>query len=260
LLCLGLVVVTAAFAACGDDDDGGSEADKTEVTDTVLQVAAASGQDADQTQFWLDHVTDNFIEIFYPEGRAACEENAVECIGDPLTNPTVDEETIDLGSDSGTVTVHSDELSSVVDVVKADDVWKLDELHAANDEIADGTEKVDLKLDEFSFTFDAESDAVKSGEFAFAVSNDGEQTHEVAVAKVPDDMSIDDFLQSDDPEAAGAEFITFKFPYAPGDEADMAVPKLEAGRYLMMCFLPDAEDPEHAPHAAQGMSAEFTVE
>jgi hypothetical protein len=35
------------------------------------------------------------------------------------------------------------------------------------------------------------------------------------------------------------------------------VEPLAAGRYSLMCFIPDADD---VPHARKGMAAEFTVE
>jgi hypothetical protein len=35
---------------------------------------------------------------------------------------------------------------------------------------------------------------------------------------------------------------------------------LEPGRYALVCFFPDTDDPEMTPHAEKGMASEFTVE
>ena len=53
-----------------------------------------------------------------------------------------------------------------------------------------------------------------------------------------------------------------KVPVLPGAGAKMAVPELEAGRYALICFLPDTSVPgeEKPPHFALGMVSEFTVE
>ena len=63
-----------------------------------------------------------------------------------------------------------------------------------------------------------------------------------------------------DPEVFG--FLGVKVRVLPGAGAKMAVPELEAGRYALICFLPDTSVPgeEKPPHFALGMVSEFTVE
>jgi hypothetical protein len=59
---------------------------------------------------------------------------------------------------------------------------------------------------------------------------------------------------------AGVEVIGGIAPVAPGDEGWLAfTSRLDPGRYLMICFLPDTSDPAGTPHAAKGMLSEFNV-
>ena len=100
---------------------------------------------------------------------------------------------------------------------------------------------------------------MKSGDFGFHLSNDGEQAHEAILVELPDDgRSIEELLED---ETFEPEPIFAKVPYGPGDESDVALAEpLSAGRYGLVCFFPDTEDPEMTPHAFLGMTAEFTVE
>jgi hypothetical protein len=62
--------------------------------------------------------------------------------------------------------------------------------------------------------------------------------------------------------AEGVEFIGGTNDVAAGESSNIVfVAPLEAGRYVMVCFLPDTDEgPEGTPHFAKGMVKEFTVE
>lgn len=248
--------VLAIGAAC---DDGASEEERQELADLVERLASVDGFAADQAEidFYMDHITDGFVQVFGTESLEACAADAEECIGDPLTNPRVDIDDVDIDGDKATVVLVADEASFNVDAVREDEVWRLSGLSAASDEIPDGIETVSLELNDFAFAFDAADEHLTSGSFAFEVKNEGEQSHEVQLLKLPADGEVLDVLQS---EESGVEFVAFKFPFNEGDEADMAIPELSAGRYALVCFLPDTDDPEGTPHAFKGMTAEFTVQ
>jgi hypothetical protein len=206
----------------------------------------------------MAHVTDAFVQEFGTESVAACQENAAECIGEPLTNPSIDPATVEIDGDSATLILAADEASFGVNLTKEDDVWKGDGLFVPDDEIPEGTEPVDLGLAEFSFTGDLESDAIASGDFALHVTNNGAQNHEVVVVPLPAEGTIEEILQD---ESFQPEPVLIRFPYGPGDESDVALAApLDPGRYAFVCFLPDTEDPEGTPHAFKGMVSEFTVE
>lgn len=263
-----LLSVVGVFAACGDDDAAtptpDNTAEKQAIADFVVQMASYDGSTVTQADidYYMAHITDGFVQAFGTEDVAACEADAEECIGSPLTNAAVDPSTVEIDGNDATALLTSEDASFGVGLTKSGDDFKMSRLFASDDHIPAGVEKVDLALSEFGFTFESDSDLVKSGKFAFAVKNDGVQTHEVAMAQIPEDANIDELLQSDDPEAAGVEDITFKFPYVAGDEADMNVPELEAGRYVLVCFLPNTAEGEEkgTPHALLGMVRDFHVE
>lgn len=260
-----LLSLSGLVVACGDDDDGGSEADKQEVSDTVKQVAEAGPEEFD---YYVEHVTDNLIASFFGGTREDCVAAPDDCVGDPLTDVTVDRVTIDGDAATAEITGTSDGDTERfgVRVIKDADVWKVDGLLAPNDEVPDGVDLVDLELAEFAFIFEEDSDAVKSGNFAFHVTNIGEQPHMVNLIQFPEDADLQEIIQSltesgESPEGVTVTDIAIRLPYNPGDEAtDFAFGELDPGRYALLCFFPNTDDPEGPDHVSLGMSAEFTVE
>jgi hypothetical protein len=256
-----LLIAATVFVACGDDDDdGGSEEERQEIAELVERLASINGEDAtqDDIDFYMAHITDSFVQDFGTESVEACAADAATCIGEPLPNPTVDPESVEIDGDTGEAVIQSEIGSFGIELLREDDVWKGDGLFVADDEIADGTEVVDLTMVDFGFQGDLESEAVKSGDFAFHVVNDGLQQHEVVLIALPAEGSIEDLLTD---ESFEPEPILVKFPYGAGEESDVALPEpLEPGRYGLVCFLPDTDDPEGTPHAFKGMTAELTVE
>ncbi len=264
-LCLGLVAFSAAFVACGDDDDdGGSEEDKQELVDVTTALVSTDGADftEEQQEFYLAHITDEFLQEFGTEDVAACEADFATCAGDPLPNATVALDDVEIDGDNAKVSIGTDIGPFGVDFIKDGEEWKADGLFVPSDEVAEGTDVVDLDMKEFAFEFDADSEALKSGDFAFHATNTGEQVHEVVLVQLPAEGTIEELLADDSFEP---DPIFVKFGYGPDEESDIALPEpLEAGRYALVCFLPDTSEgvsPEEAtPHAFLGMTAEFTVE
>jgi hypothetical protein len=256
-----LIALSAVAIACGDDDDddgGGSEADREAILEIANALASTNGETATQEEidFYLEHITDSFVQDFGTESVEVCAEDAPSCIGEPLTNVVIDDETVEVDGDSGRAVISADEGSFGIDLIKEDDVWKAEGLFVPDDDIPEGVEVVEMSLEEFAFDFDA--DALSGGDFALHVTNEGEQPHEVILAPLPEEGTLEDLLQDESFEPLP---VFVKFPYESGDESDVALPApLEAGRYAFVCFLPDTDDPEMTPHAFKGMAAEFTVE
>jgi len=268
LLCLGLVVVAAAFAACGDDDGGTRtptatptvNPDQQAVIDVMTKLGTSDGNNATQAEidFYGAHITDAFVQAFGTESIDACLADTANCIGDPLTNLTIDPAMVKIDGDSATLIMVADQGSFGTNLIKDGGVWKADGLFVTDDKIAEGAKVVDVELKEFAFGADLETAAVKSGDFAIHAKNVGQQTHEVALVPLPAEGTIDELLQ--DPNFQ-PQPILIKFPYGPGKESDIALPApLDPGRYAFVCFLPDTTDPERTPHAFKGMVHEFTVE
>ncbi|HWO93767.1 MAG TPA: hypothetical protein VNL92_03295, partial [Dehalococcoidia bacterium] len=166
--------------------------------------------------------------------------------------------TVMIEGDSATLTLEGDGITFGVGLIKDGDEWKADRLFVPNDDIPSGTEVVEIGLAEFAFNGDLESPAVTSGDFAFHVTNEGQQPHELVLVALPEGRPIEELVQD---ESFQPEPILVRTTYEPGDESDVALPApLEPGRYGLVCFLPDTDDPEGTPHAFKGMVAEFTVE
>ena len=103
--------------------------------------------------------------------------------------------------------------------------------------IPSGATAVDLKLREFAFDFDA--NAVASGNIAFKMKNAGRQ-HEAVPREGPGGRGLRGCLP------------IHRASSLPGPQ--------RPGRYTLVCFLPDTDDPEGTPHAFKGMIGGFTIE
>ena len=260
-LALALTALSTGALACGGGGEGSAE-DREEVEQTVKELASYGAEDVDA---FLEGVTDNFLESFAGFTREECKGNAQDCVGDPSETTSLANTKVlgDTATTEGTFSSGGEEGGEetfVLSLVREDGAWKLDELRSGPQEIPEGVKKVDLELNEFAFGFNASE--ITDGTFAFAAKNVGKQNHQVGVLKIPADLDIQEFIQSEEEEEIeGIEDVAFTLPFPPGDEANVVFDQpLEPGRYALLCFVPDSEDPEGTPHAAKGMIAEFTIE
>ncbi len=115
-----------------------------------------------------------------------------------------------------------------------------------------------IDMADFSFTLSA---PIQAGRQTIRVNNAGAQGHEVFLAKLAPERTLEDFLASFSPEAdfdapvwqaqGGISVIE------PGASAYFTV-DVEPGQYILVCFAPDEET--GAPHLMQGMVQEITIE
>ena len=250
--------------ACGG---GNGSSDKDDVEQTLRDsVAAWNGQDYDA---WSAIHTENGIkaelsdiEDQSPEGlRAGFENFSSE---DELVLHKIGEITVDGDTATAEAGVSSQERGSAAPasiiiglnskLVKEDGDWKLDAAEFTSPELPDGVATVDLEATEFSFTFDASQ--ITDGNIAFVMNNAGGQQHHIVVEKIPEDLDIEQAVQSeDDPE--GLVHIGSTPPKEPGDTRNIVfTDDLPDGRYAMLCFMPDTDG---APHVSKGMWKEFRV-
>lgn len=251
-----LIVGLAWFAAagCGDDADDGADA-AAEITAFYADLVGAWNAEG----FVAGWTPAAFAAEFGPDGA----EFLPQFIGDPpitlrgVENIVVDgaEATAELEIAFGLIVERSRDA-----LEQAGGRWRI----AGSDDvlapIPDDVTAVDLLLFDFAFGFDAA--AIGDGNIAFAVENMGTQEHEVGLARVPADFAIADLLEADPegPPPAGVEFLGALDSVTPGVSTNLVLAEpLAAGRYLMVCFLEDVNDPERTPHAFKGMHAEFTV-
>lgn len=118
------------------------------------------------------------------------------------------------------------------------------------------------------YAFEADLDSVEAGTVVFDFSNEGTELHEMALIRINDDTteSIEELLEMPEEEAdTKATFLGASFA-APGS-GDAMYADLDAGRYVVVCFIPtgstsmeEVETADGPPHFTHGMLREFTVE
>ena len=263
--------------ACGGDDDEEAAAP------TATETAAPSGDEADvevamqavadaynsgDVEAFLALVSDDFVANAFGGFGASTKDDLRQAaaageftVGDPpIENLEVTDVTV--SGDSATLDQsHQEEralLNERFTFVRAGDTWLVDDFEPIRAEAPEGATEADLGLVEFAFNLTTLS--FPAGDVTFQASNDGEQPHEMIVAKMPEDVTLEEALQAEDVEALGVEDIAFFAPINPGAEATWTVTDLEPGRYAYVCFIPDEGDLEGTPHALKGMAGEFTVE
>jgi hypothetical protein len=100
---------------------------------------------------------------------------------------------------------------------------------------------------------------------AFRLTNDGTESHEMAVVRRKEGatMSWDEIFALPEEEIQEQiDFLGAGFAAAPGDMATLIV-DLTPGEYLALCFVSKGSTPgvegTGPPHVMEGMRAEFTV-
>ncbi len=118
-----------------------------------------------------------------------------------------------------------------------------------------------VKVTAKDYAFDA-PDAVKAGDVTIELTNSGKDFHEANVFKLATGVTSQQALQALAAEGApgagpppftpmgGAQGIL------PGEKTSV-IAKLEKGNYLLVCFIPDAQN---VPHIVKGMVKPISVE
>ena len=247
LLVIGLVTALA-LGACGGDDEKG------EVEAAVRAVANAWNQR--DVEGLLARGTDEWLQEEFEGTREELRQFLPEFMGEPtftvrkISNTKVTGDTatteVDLAFGIGI------ELTRF-SMVKQGDVWKISGEEDLSPAIPSGVTAVDVKLFDFAFGYDPA--AAAGGDVAFRLENVGQQKHEFAIVKAPEGKSLPELLEA--PEELE---LVAQAEVEPGKQQNLVLTEaLAPGRYAVVCFLPDVNDPEGTPHAFKGMVSEFTV-
>lgn len=112
-----------------------------------------------------------------------------------------------------------------------------------------------MLLHDFSFTL---AGPLTAGKRVIAVRNEGAQPHEVELVRLAPGKTAEEMLAwVHKPEGTPPGLpLGGVAPLARGGEAWFEV-ELEAGRYALICFVPDAKDGK--PHFAHGMLQEIEI-
>ena len=119
------------------------------------------------------------------------------------------------------------------------------------------TADIEVRMHDFAFTMPT---SVPTGEHVWKVVNDGPQPHEMALVKLNEGVSFEQFMEG---VAAGGEGAMPGTPIGGAQAlganlASYITYDLEPGTYVALCYVPDPESGQ--PHLALGMVASFMVE
>ena len=104
-----------------------------------------------------------------------------------------------------------------------------------------------------------------TGVAAIKLTNDGDQVHEISIARIKSNDSLKALLKLPEDEVdKKIEFIGGSGPIDPGSSTVTYLDLEKKGRYAAVCFIPDgttsqATEGTGPPHATMGMADEFKV-
>lgn len=124
---------------------------------------------------------------------------------------------------------------------------------STDDTAADGTVEV-VGVD---YGFEGVDDPIAAGSTLVFRNDSDAEFHEMVVMRVTDgeDRSVEELLELPDEEGMGALAFVGVAAAAPGDTGDLIDGDLElteAGRYLLVCFIPVGADPDAVAEAFSG--------
>ncbi|SOE03158.1 hypothetical protein [Blastococcus haudaquaticus] len=257
------LALAATMVACGSDDPGGD--------DTAAAETSTSESDADPAAFCEASVDlEAAFAMGPPVDEAAPPEEqqaAMEEFGatvEPLLGDVEDAAPEEI---SETVT----EATGLVREALAGDpsVMESPEFQQADDDIDEymlaecGYEHVEATG--VDYEYEGLPDTVPGGVVAMTFTNEGEEMHEIGLARINDDvtMPVEEVLAQPEEQVFSMIQLAGVVFAGPG-ESETTFLRMEPGRYGAACFVPQGttHDTEGAgpPHFTLGMFAEFTAE
>lgn len=256
------------LAGCGSDDD---ESDDTtaESTATPADTTADTGADtpADTTgdstagsgDADAQAVCDNLIELdqTVPTGQATPDE----------ANATLDEAIA--AADEETAALLTDFQAALQPVLDDPESEPSEEFFGQYSAmlgwVGENCDVATLDVHAEEYHFVGLPEELEAGYYIVNFVNDGNEAHELGVARVNDDvtMSVDELLELPEEESdTMVEFVGGMFA-PPGATSVGSLTLTDPGRFAAVCFVPVGSVGETegtgAPHFTQGMVHEFTV-
>jgi len=261
-------VAALVLAGCGSDDD---ESDDTtaESTATPADTTADTGADtpADTTgdstagsgDTDAQAVCDNLIELdqTVPTGQATPDE----------ANATLDEAIA--AADEETAALLTDFQAALQPVLDDPESEPSDEFFGQYSAmlgwVGENCDVTTLDVHAEEYHFVGLPEELEAGYYIVNFVNDGNEAHELGVARVNDDvtMSVDELLELPEEESdTMVEFVGGMFA-PPGATSVGSLTLTDPGRFAAVCFVPVGSVGETegtgAPHFTQGMVHEFAV-
>jgi len=153
---------------------------------------------------------------------------------------------------------------SFFEVLESDHAEATEEATAEATEGAEEAAHVEVELADFAVIA---PDSIPAGENLWHISNTGEQWHEMAVYRITDEaltteevaaFLLESATAEEEMTLEGLEPVTVWLPMDAGTEAWVNW-DLEAGSYVLTCFLPDMASEDMHSHIELGMIRFITV-
>lgn len=251
------------LGACGDDSD----------TTTLPDDTPASGG-AETTGFCDASLAIELAsepEIDFESATEAEIVAAVQGFGAEVLRPLADEI---VATAPATVTTEVETLSAAIDDLAAGKIEAMEspDVQAASDTFDAFVDEecgwTSLAVTATDYAFTGIPDAIDPGPTRFRLTNDGQEAHEVLVFRrnAGTDQSIDELLALSDEEVFGLVTPVGNPAFATPGGSESVVFDLAPGSYIALCLIPagivdetSIPAPDALPHAAHGMTREFTV-
>ena len=264
-LCAVLAVTVLLGAACGDDDDETATTETSETTEAGTDALATYCEDTLASETVPEPDID-FETATEEEQKEAVKKFVNEDLG-PILERLKKSVPDEIDAPAQVLFAAAEKTGEDGDFEKH---FESPEAKAAEAQVHAydldncGWTKVDTNAVEYAF--EGIPATLEAGVTSFELRNSGKEQHELRLLKKKAGVteSFDEILKLDQEEGQKkVEPVASSF--AAQGEADYGVAELEAGEYVVACFLPvgftgQGPPPENAPpHVSQGMKAEFTV-
>lgn len=254
-------LLAVVVAGCGGGGGGGGGEEGGSVEDVVSRIVGTDTNDQAQIDFFFAHITDSALEEFFGRTREECQAAAADCIGQPLAIERFED--TEVSGDSASTAIWTDVGDAfTIHLVKEDGSWKLDAVAFGPKRLPEGVTAVELTIDEYSFEFD--DSAIEDGNIGFHFTNEGEEAHEIAIARINEEFDLEKMAEAVAANPAGLTDLppgVDDFPVAgfapPGTSGNLVLSTpLQPGDYMMMCLI---QDDEGTSHAVLGLAEPFSV-
>jgi uncharacterized cupredoxin-like copper-binding protein len=105
------------------------------------------------------------------------------------------------------------------------------------------------------YEFQGMPEVMQQGEETFVLNNGGEEPHELYLAYITSDQSIEEIIELPEKQVNKVTQAVDRVEAAPGESAEFTA-ALVPGRFGYVCFV---QAPDGTPHAFLGMAGELTV-
>jgi hypothetical protein len=223
----------------------------------VVRAQARANNNGDVDSF-VALLSDSFISEQLHVSREEARDLVGEFIGQPFVEITQIANT-SISGDSATAEVDSNEgvivSREIYTFARENGQWLIAGVEDLPVDLPASATTVDLQILDNTYQFDEA--AVKSGSFAFNVTNDGQQPHEVELMRLPAGATTAQLIDPKN-KPVGVQTLGLFGPLEPAEQRPMVLSQvLEPGDYAIVCYLTGEGG---ISHSRLGMIRGFTVE